>query len=75
MARQDKLSLSRWDVNGGEDESYEDERRGRGSVARFRMTTRDVNPGGSGAILGGGGAIPDGDAGRRRLYARSRFGD
>jgi hypothetical protein len=39
------------------------------------MTTRDVNPGGSGAILGGGGAILDGDAGQRRLYARSRFGD
>jgi hypothetical protein len=59
-ARQEKLSLSRWDGDGGKEESYEDERRGRGSVARFRMTTRDMNPGGSSAILGRGGAILDG---------------
>jgi hypothetical protein len=51
--------------DGGEEENYEDGRRSRGSVVRFRTAMRDVNPGGSGAVLVGGGAILDGDAERR----------
>jgi hypothetical protein len=53
------------DGDGGEEENYEDGRRSSGSVVRFRTAMRDVNPGGSGAVLVGGGAILDGDAGRR----------